>query len=155
MINKFKGRFGFLSNFCPVKIEHQGIKYPSVEHFYVAMKVNDQQLIKGVYYTPGDFREMIALEPDAAKVKKIGRLIKIRSNWDDQKLKIMNWGVREKFKDRALREMLLDTGDEILEEGNLWHDIYWGVCYCDKCYSVGENNLGKILMEVRNELRLK
>jgi predicted NAD-dependent protein-ADP-ribosyltransferase YbiA (DUF1768 family) len=52
MINKFEGRYRFLSNFYPCEIEHQGIKYPSVENFYVAMKVNDQQLINGKYYTP-------------------------------------------------------------------------------------------------------
>ena len=50
MINKFEGRYRFLSNFYPCEIEHQGIKYPSVENFYVAMKVNDQQLINGKYY---------------------------------------------------------------------------------------------------------
>ena len=68
MIDKFEGRWRFLSNFYPCKIEHQGITYPSVENFYVAMKVNDQQLINGTYYTPGDFREMIAKISNPAEV---------------------------------------------------------------------------------------
>jgi predicted NAD-dependent protein-ADP-ribosyltransferase YbiA (DUF1768 family) len=55
MIDKFEGRYSFLSNFYTCSIEHQGIKYPSVEHFYVAMKSNEQ-LIDGKYYTTGDFR---------------------------------------------------------------------------------------------------
>jgi predicted NAD-dependent protein-ADP-ribosyltransferase YbiA (DUF1768 family) len=33
MIDKFEGRYSFLSNFYTCSIEHQGIKYPSVEHF--------------------------------------------------------------------------------------------------------------------------
>lgn len=36
---------------------------------------------------------------------------------------------------------------EELIEGNYWHDTYWGVCE-----GVGENHLGKLLMEIRNEL---
>jgi len=155
MINKFEGRYRFLSNFYPVEIEHQGIKYPSVEHFYVAMKVNDQQLINGKYYTPGDFREMIASIPDPGKIKRIGRSAKLRSDWDQQKLKVMNWGVRQKFKQEPFKEMLLATGDQLLVEGNYWHDNVFGSCNCDKCGDKGENNLGKILMDVRNELRSK
>ena len=34
-------------------------------------------------------------------------------------------------------------------EGNYWHDTFWGV---DEETGVGENNLGKILMEVRANL---
>ena len=46
-----------------------------------------------------------------------------------------------------LAKRLLDTGDEELIEGNDWNDIFWGVCN-----GKGENNLGKILMRIRNEL---
>jgi predicted NAD-dependent protein-ADP-ribosyltransferase YbiA (DUF1768 family) len=44
--------------------------------------------------------------------------------------------------------MLLATDDEELVEGNWWNDTFWGVCRGD-----GENNLGKIIMKVRDELR--
>lgn len=148
MIDKFEGRYYFLSNFYLCEIEHQGIKYPSVEHFYIGMKVNDEQLIDGVYYTPGDFREMICKIKDPGLAKKVGRKVKLRKDWDKFKLKVMNWAVREKFKDPKLAEMLLDTGDKELIEGNWWKDRYWGVCD-----GIGENHLGKILMEVRDELR--
>jgi len=153
MINKFEGRYRFLSNFYPCEIEHQGIKYPSVENFYVAMKVNDQQLINGKYYTPGDFREMIALVKNPAEVKKIGSKVKLRSNWDEKKLEVMNWAVRQKFKNNPeLKEMLINTSNQDIVEGNYWHDVYWGICTCDKCGDKGQNHLGKILMEVRDEL---
>ena len=154
MIDKFEGRYRFLSNFYPCKIEHQGITYPSVENFYVAMKVNDQQLINGKYYTPGDFREMIARISNPAEVKKLGSKIKLRTGWDEKKLEVMNWGVRQKFKDETLSEMLLSTGDQELIEGTWWHDKFWGICICTKCANKGENHLGKILMEVREELKL-
>lgn len=150
MIDKFEGRYRFLSNFYPCKIEHQGIKYPSVENFYVAMKVNDQQLINGTYYTPGDFREMIARITNPAEVKRLGSKVKLRTGWDEKKLEVMNWAIRQKFKEETLSELLLSTGDQELIEGNYWKDFYWGVCN-----GKGENHLGKILMTVRKEISLQ
>lgn len=148
MINKFEGRYSFLSNFYPAVIEHQGIKYPTVEHYYIAMKVNDEQLINGKYYTVGDFREMISKIESPGLAKKIGRMVKLRSDWDNYKFEVMNWAVREKFKDTNLAQLLIDTGDQELVEGNWWGDTVWGVCK-----GKGQNHLGKILMQVRNELR--
>ena len=152
-IDSFRGRWVFLSNFYTCKIEHKGIVYPSVEHYYVALKVTGMQFIDGVYYTAPDFRELIARIPDAGDVKKLGKRVKVRSDWDEKKLEFMEWGVREKFKDPNLASMLLDTGDLQLIEGNNWHDNYWGVCSCHKCGDRGENHLGRILMSIRDELR--
>lgn len=47
-----------------------------------------------------------------------------------------------------LKQMLLDTGDAELVEGNTWNDKYWGVCK-----GVGQNKLGKILMMLREEFK--
>jgi ribA/ribD-fused uncharacterized protein len=152
MITKFDGRYSFLSNFYPCKIDYQGIVYKSVEAFYVAMKVNNDQMIDGRYYTAGDFRELISKIESPGKVKRIGKVIRVRSDWEDKKLEFMNWAVREKFKDEHLKEMLLSTGNVDLIEGNWWHDIFWGQCTCEKCAGKGKNHLGKILMKVRDEL---
>jgi len=63
--------------------------------------------------------------------------------------------VRLKFEDPGLRKLLLDTMDEEIVEVNHWHDTFWGVCRgCHHgCDGVGRNELGRILMEVREELR--
>jgi ribA/ribD-fused uncharacterized protein len=95
-----------------------------------------------------DCRELIAKMSDPAKVKQFGKIIKLRRDWNDVKLDIMLWGIREKFKHNDLKELLLSTGDEELIEGNFWNDTFWGVCRGE-----GENNLGKIIMRVRGELR--
>jgi ribA/ribD-fused uncharacterized protein len=153
MINNFRGKWFFLSNFYPCLIEHRGIKYPSVEHYYVAMKINDMQLINGVYYTPNDFREFISKIEPASEVKKISKKLKLRNNWDRKKIDFMKWGLKEKFKDEKLSELLLSTGEEDLVEGNWWHDNIWGSCYCYKCGNTGENLLGKLLMEIREEIK--
>jgi ribA/ribD-fused uncharacterized protein len=90
---------------------------------------------------------------EPSDVKKIGKKAKIRSDWNEKKLSFMEWGIREKFKDLKLAEMLLDTGDLKLIEGNNWHDVFWGKCSCPKCSGSGENHLGKILMKIREELK--
>ena len=54
----------------------------------------------------------------------------------------------------SLKEQLLDTGDVELIEGNTWHDNYWGNCTCSKCSGIiGRNQLGKTLMNIREEIR--
>ena len=148
MIESFSGRYNFLSNFYPAKIEHQGITYPTLEHYYVSMKVKNDQQIDGKYITMIDCRELIAKMPNPARVKQFGKIIKVRRDWDDVKLDVMLWGVREKFKHTDLKDLLLSTGDQELVEGNTWNDTYWGICRGE-----GQNNLGKILMKVRMELR--
>lgn len=151
-INSFRGRYVFLSNFYPCKIEHKGIVYPSVEHYYVALKVTGMQFIDGVYYTAPDFRELVAKIKDPADAKKIGKIVKVRSDWNQKKLEFMEWGVREKFKDQKLAQDLLETGELQLIEANNWHDNFWGSCSCPRCGNGGLNYLGKILMNIRQEL---
>lgn len=153
MINSFTGRWSFLSNFYPCKIVHQGITYPSTEHFYVSQKVNDDQVINGQFYPKADVRELVARVSTPGQVKRFGRTLKLRKDWDDIKLEVMEWCLREKFKDEKLKEMLLQTGDEELIEGNYWHDNFFGSCSCEKCGNKGENNLGKLLMKIRNEIK--
>jgi len=153
MIDSFKGRWYFLSNFYAGEITHQGILYPTVEHYYVAMKVNSSQLIDGVLMDKIDVRELISKIETPGKVKRFGREnIQLRSDWDDVRYDTMLYGVRQKFtKHEDLKQMLLSTGTEELVEGNWWHDIYFGVCDCGKCPE-GQNILGKILMIVRSEI---
>ena len=38
-ITRFHGEYRFLSNFYPVKVEYDGVQYPTVEHAYQAAKV--------------------------------------------------------------------------------------------------------------------
>lgn len=147
MIDKFEGRYAFLSNFHTCEIYYQGITYPSVEHYYVALKCNNDQMIDGKYYTRADFRDLVSKIKTPGKAKKVGRMIKLRKDWDSIKLEVMENGLRQKFRYPELREQLLSTGDQELIEGNWWGDIYWGVCN-----GAGENNLGKLLMKIRNEI---
>jgi ribA/ribD-fused uncharacterized protein len=148
---EFRGIYYFLSNFSPCKVEHQGIIYPSVEHFYVAMKCNNDQMIDGIFYTVGDFRENVAKLKEAAFAKKLGKRIRLRKDWNEKKFQFMEYGLREKFKDPDLKDRLVGTGNIEIIETNLWHDVEWGQCSCDKCKNKGKNLLGKLLMKLRSE----
>jgi ribA/ribD-fused uncharacterized protein len=92
------------------------------------------------------------LNPSEAKRK--GRRIELREDWEEVKDEIMFAICLSKFKQNSdLKQKLLNTNDEYLEEGNWWHDNYWGNCYCDKCQNItGQNKLGEILMKVRDKL---
>ena len=62
---------------------------------------------------------------------------------------IMEDIVKAKFsQNEELAEKLLATDDEYLIEGNTWGDRFWGAVNGE-----GRNQLGIILMQVRNELR--
>ena len=137
MIDKFDGDYAFLSNFYYSPFMFQGRQYPTVEHFFQAHKAKTYE----------DFISVL-VEPSPKGAKQVGRKIKMREDWDAVKDTIMLEGLRAKFSIKGLREKLLATGDEELIEGNHWHDTYWGVCN-----GVGKNKLGKMLMQVREEIR--
>lgn len=135
-INRFDGEFKFLSNFYTVDIEYEGKLYKSSEHAYQAAKTfNDYE------------RDLFCSNITAGEAKKLGRKISIRPDWDDVKTLVMYDILKIKFSNPKLKNMLLMTNGFYLEEGNYWNDIFWGVCN-----GIGENNLGKILMKIRDEL---
>lgn len=135
-IVEFQGDYRFLSNFWVLK---NGL---TVEHHYQAAKaVHDKD------------RDDILACATPGQAKRLGSKIKILPNWDHIKDGIMLKLVRDKFSDPRLAQMLLDTGDFEIIEGNKWHDNYWGSCNCPKCEGIpGKNKLGKILMQVRSEI---
>lgn len=145
IINDFRGKYYFLSNFSDSKIEFNGFTYLNAEAAFHAQK-----------NACNTYRYMMQFQ-DASTAKKEGRKTKLRSDWEQVKDQIMYEVVKAKFEQNDnLRTKLLATGDAILIEGNHWHDNYWGVCTCKKCRSktyINSNNLGRILMRVRKELR--
>jgi len=139
-ITHFDGPYNFLSNFYRVDIEFEGVVYPSVEHAYQAAKTLDT----------GE-RIRIAQLPSPAAAKKAGRKVELRPHWDAMRIDVMHELLRRKFYlGDGLRERLLATGNATLVEGNWWGDNFWGSCPPN---GRGANNLGKLLMKVREELK--
>jgi len=153
MIGVFRGDNHFLSNFYPCEIVEDDIIYSSVEHYYIAMKVNTSVLFQKKRYTVNEFRVMVSELDNASLVKKVGESIKPRNDWKQYRFIVMKFGITEKFKNKELRRKLIATGNQELVEGNWWHDNYFGSCFCDKCKNIdGKNMLGKMIMDVRDEI---
>jgi ribA/ribD-fused uncharacterized protein len=149
-IDSYRGDWIFLSNFYLFPIEYEGSIYPSVEHAYQAAKtLNLKERMKFTF--PG---------LSAFQAKAAGYHVTLQEGWDTGlKLEVMQELLRKKFFPTVMRRKLLSTFNAELMEGNWWHDTYWGVCdgsgqhrRCPGHEPYGENNLGKLHMEVRNEL---
>ena len=73
----------------------------------------------------------------------------LRNDWEKVKDEIMYNICLCKFtQNEELKQKLLNTGNAELIEGYTWNDTYWGICR-----GRGKNHLGKILMQIREELR--
>lgn len=136
MITSFTGEFRFLSNFWPARVVLDGLTYPTVEHAYQAAKtlsLAERSTIQRCG-SPGD-------------AKRMGTRVYLRDDWESVKLNVMEDLLRQKFGHADLRQKLIATGAQPLVEGNTWGDTFWGMCR-DK----GQNHLGKLLMQIRDEL---
>lgn len=129
-----RGPFGWISNFSSHPIEIDGKTWPTVEHYFQAMKTGDVQR-----------QEVIRRTDTPGQAKRLGRGSDLIRDWDTARNGIMGRAVAAKFAQHPdLASQLLSTGDAELIE-NAKRDYYWG-CGAD---GSGKNMLGVILMEVR------
>ncbi|MBX9678983.1 MAG: NADAR family protein [Gemmataceae bacterium] len=146
--------YGFMSNFHDASISLCGEVWRSTEYFYQAQKSLDPEYRDAIRNakSPGHAKD-IGADPRTSKKQKrswfVGRLDKIRPDWHQVKLEVMETAVRAKFRqDQSLQALLAATGDaEIVEDSA--YDSFWGIGPDGR----GENWLGRILMKVRQEIR--
>ncbi|MCY0999228.1 NADAR family protein [Myxococcus sp. MISCRS1] len=133
---------GWCSNFAPYPIKLGGRTWPTSEHYFQARKFEapeDQEAIRQ------------ARTPMLAARMGRDRKRKLRRDWESIKVSVMREAVRAKFTQHEdLARLLLDTGDARLVE-HTDQDDYWG----DGGNGSGRNMLGRILMEIREELRAR
>lgn len=135
-IDRFDGEHSFLSNFHPSPIWHIGLEFPTVEHAFQWMKTVDPEE-----------RESIRLASTPGRAKRLGRRASLRPNWEEIKVDAMEMLLRIKFAEGTpLRKQLDATSPAELIEGNHWGDTFWGVCR-----GAGRNQLGLLLMKIRDE----
>ena len=137
---KSQEKYGCFPNFTKIPISLDGKMWPSSEHFYQSQKFLDE-----------DLQEQVRLAKWAGEAAQIGRdkKLPLRDDWEIVKLDIMRQVVRAKVDQHEyIKELLLSTGNEEIIE-NSPRDYFWG---CGKS-GTGLNWLGKIWMEVREELK--
>ena len=139
------GKWWFLSPYAefPIKMEVDGMLYTfsTVEHYYQAMKF---------YATDERFNTILHLKnPDEARLITKTQAYKInrRLDFDKHKFDIMEKGLRAKFtQNPQAAEMLKATKNAVLIKS-------CPVCYkCGFGIGSGQNRMGKILMQIREEL---
>jgi ribA/ribD-fused uncharacterized protein len=132
--------YGWLSNFYSGAFcDNNNVKYKTVEHYYQSRKASDMDIEEWIRNAPTPYLAMKsgrALRPEKDEIKAL---------WDDIKENVMFNALSMKFsQNEELKEKLLATGDAVLHEDSPT-DMFWG--------KKGEDKLGKLLMQVRNELR--
>jgi ribA/ribD-fused uncharacterized protein len=132
--------FKELDNRYPAKFTVDGVNWPSVEHYYQAMKFPEFP----------EFQEQIRLAPTASAAAKLGKAKDpskpIRADWKEQREAILRTALNAKFNQNPeLQKMLLDTYPRplIFADAN---DAFWGYGRT----KMGQNKLGSLLMVIRN-----
>jgi ribA/ribD-fused uncharacterized protein len=136
-INGFHGEYAWLSNMwiAPIILGHWHFR--SNEHAYQAAKSVDSN----------DWKQIQKLE-SPYKAKRLGRTFKLREDWLDMRVTFMKHLVKAKFDQHEdLKTRLIATKGMEIIEGNSWNDTFWGVCK-----GIGQNNLGKIIMQYRDTI---
>ena len=146
------GPYSSFSNSSNHAVDIDGVRYPTVTHYIVAMKA--REIKNDDMYT----KIMGTATPKAVKAleKKISITAEV---WDPKKDEIMAKAVRAKFTQYPeLRSKLLETGEKQIGNADA-REMYWGIgtsMDTDKARVPskwrGQNKLGKILMELRKTL---
>ena len=131
--------FGEFSNFAYFPIKLDGKMWHTTEHYFQAQKFADQQ-----------YQEKIRAERSPMIAARLGRdrKQKLRHDWESVKNNVMKKALVTKFTQHEdLKKLLISTGDAKLIEHTV-NDAYWG----DGGDGKGQNFLGRLLMQVRDEI---
>jgi ribA/ribD-fused uncharacterized protein len=140
--------FYVLSNFSAFTLQWKGHRFDTSEAAYHWEKFEPSGFMGSVIVS---VRQMIRTAPSAHEAFKIAQTNKglRRPDWDTVKVDIMRDILRAKVSQHEyVSRKLLATGDRELVEDS-WRDDYWGW----GPNRDGLNMLGKLWMEIRDELR--
>lgn len=135
---KINDPYGFMSNYKKARFFIYDRWWNWVEAPYQAKKT----IVQSEY-------DMIWKAKSNNDSRLLGQKVTMRPDWDEVKYSVMKECVMAKFlQHKDLRSQLIDTGyEELIEDSPT--DYFWG---CGKD-GTGKNMLGKVLMEVRDELQ--
>jgi ribA/ribD-fused uncharacterized protein len=136
----YERNFYVLSNFSAFNVKWKDIYFDTSEAAYQWEKFPERPDIQG----------LIAYARSAHQAHAIAQVNKdkCRPDWDDVKVNIMRDILRAKVEQHEyIRKKLLASGDRELIEDS-WRDDFWGWGENKN----GKNMLGKLWMEIRDEL---
>ena len=98
----FRDNFYFLSNMYPCKVNYRGTEYTCAESAFQAQKCTKES------------EKLMFNNINGFDAKKIGRKVSLKSNWEKEKLSIMEEIVRSKFiQNPSLAEKLILPSSKI------------------------------------------
>ena len=149
----FWGSNSPFSNHHPAVFVIDGVRYNCMEQYYMHK----------IALTAKDFTKANAImaASDPVTQKQISKSIKRATDWDKMAPGYMMNGLRAKFTQNALlRSYLTNTGSNNIAEASPT-DTYWGIGLgldsddkADRTKWTGENHLGRLLCDLREELKL-
>jgi ribA/ribD-fused uncharacterized protein len=132
--------YGCFSNFSNHAVFINGKEYPTTEHYFQAQK-----------FAGTEYEETVRLAKTPAEAKELGRGGSLRADWEQVKEDIMKEGLLAKFiRHKDARKSLFSTGSYNIVE-HTQNDAYWG----DGGNGHGKNRLGELLVQVREELKVR
>jgi ribA/ribD-fused uncharacterized protein len=140
-----KNEYRIFDNFAatPITIKTSGETdtFPTVEHYYQAVKFQQSD--------PEWFKQ-IRDAPTPVKAREMGSSKDHTANpaFKEIRNQIMKRALEVKFADPKLASLLLSTGDRKIVNASA-KNSYWG----EGAEKLGENHLGKLLMEIRGQLK--
>lgn len=136
------GDLGYLASYADYGFYEDDVFYKTVEHYYQSHKFDDPEI-----------RRMIIESDTPREASNIGRRrdLKRIDNFRNIKDRVMFEGTLEKFlQNSKIRSKLIETRNNEIKEMTE-KESYWGV----GPNLDGENHMGKILMAVREEVKLR
>lgn len=137
----FDGEYRWLSNFHPAPVTVIGFDYQNTEAAYQAAKtINLDERAQFQNLTGG-------------QAKRAGKKLKMRDDWHLVKFEVMELVLRAKFMAHPdLAKKLVATRDAEIIELNTWGDTTWGQIRNSQGNLIGQNYLGKLLMNIREDV---
>ena len=142
------------SNFYYSPFKHQGKMF----------KWSEQAIMyrKAKLFGANHIADKVLKAGSPVECKRLGRrrdLGFVESVWDEEKCRIFKEVLRDKFSLPQLKQQILQTGDKILVEASPYDNI-WGIGMGENDKGVddpenwkGQNLLGKVLGDIREELK--
>lgn len=139
----------WLSNGSDYPVVSDGLRYPTSEHLFQALKFVD---------TRPDISAKVRKAPNPIEAIRIARLhaAEVRPDWIKEAVNVqmMRMVLVTKFSQYSkLREALLETGDLEIVNANP-NDAFWGSAAPAGSVGRGRNMLGRTLMQTRELMRV-
>lgn len=152
IIRKVRGDYGWMSVFSPYPLTYKGILYKTCDELFQVLRFSGYPLIQG------EFRYQKFPMATLEVAQKYHALLNRHDKWNEslEDLGLIKICLKLKLEQHPeLQNKLIETGSSaIIVDGNTHYGNtaqYWGKVFNNGEW-IGENKLGKLWMELRQEL---